>query len=250
MNLKSLHHLRLLERTKNSVVSLVEDKDHRKYVLKVSPISWHTDVEVHFLSSFYHENMSKIIDIQYVKKEVFMLFKPMKYDLYDFLFSFPKIHSNVIHYIVLQLTSVIYYLHSQKIAHCDIKLENILIDDNFHIELTDFGTIHFLNNNGKIHEIHGTTNYLAPETLIGLYDERVDLWNLGLVALCLFIRFNPFHPNCEYREVDFSMIPYQARDFIERLLLPVQDRMTIEQVMNHPYIKNNKLKTYKKLFNE
>lgn len=247
MKLTNLQQMRIIDITRNSSVYLVER--HRKsYALKVCKKNWHTDIEIHFLSSHQHENMSKLLDIEHESNNIYMLFKCMCGDLQKFIALYKKIDNQIIHYIILQLVNVIAYLQKEHIAHCDIKPENILIDDHYHIELTDFGNVHFLSNNGKIHNIYGTRSYLAPEVLTGLYDERVDLWGLGLICLILFAGYNPYDSTHSHKPFDFCKIPKQPRNFIRHLLLPVNERMTIEEVLDHPYIKNYKIETFKRLY--
>ena len=53
-------------------------------------------------------------------------------------------------------------MHAQNIVHCDLKLENTLIDDNFTLKLVDFGYSSYKNID-CINQILGTFAYMAPE---------------------------------------------------------------------------------------
>lgn len=61
------------------------------------------------------------------------------------------------------------YIHSQYIAHCDIKLENILIDNEGEVKICDFGISEKVNKEDGIIECKGITagtrQYKAPEQL-------------------------------------------------------------------------------------
>jgi serine/threonine protein kinase len=61
-----------------------------------------------------------------------------------------------------QVLVALKYCHSKCIAHRDIKLENILIDDEKNIKLIDFGFSTCIPNNKKIRIYCGTPSYMAP----------------------------------------------------------------------------------------
>ena len=68
------------------------------------------------------------------------------------------------------------YLHSQKIIYRDLKPENVLIDSEGHIRLTDFGLSKIMDSTYTF-SYCGTPEYLAPEIINGEgYDNSVDLW--------------------------------------------------------------------------
>ena len=60
-----------------------------------------------------------------------------------------------------QLINTLEYIHSQGIAHRDIKTENTLLDENFNLKLADFGLA--TNANQKSFNLCGTAGYLPPE---------------------------------------------------------------------------------------
>ena len=68
------------------------------------------------------------------------------------------------------------YLHTQKIVYRDLKPENVLIDSEGHIKLTDFGLSKiFFTGEKKAFSFCGTPEYLAPEILKGIgHDQAVD----------------------------------------------------------------------------
>uniref|UniRef100_A0A7N1A3S6 Receptor-like serine/threonine-protein kinase n=1 Tax=Kalanchoe fedtschenkoi TaxID=63787 RepID=A0A7N1A3S6_KALFE len=81
------------------------------------------------------------------------------------------------------------YLHSsceQKIIHCDVKPENILLHDNFQAKISDFGLSKLLSAEQSSHftTMRGTRGYLAPEWLTSsTISEKTDVYSFGMVLL-------------------------------------------------------------------
>ncbi|KAF7150026.1 hypothetical protein RHSIM_Rhsim02G0073800 [Rhododendron simsii] len=81
------------------------------------------------------------------------------------------------------------YLHSsceQKIIHCDVKPENILLDDNLHVKISDFGISKLLSReqSGLFTTMRGTRGYLAPEWLSNSpITDKSDVYSYGMVLL-------------------------------------------------------------------
>uniref|UniRef100_A0A803LJB3 Receptor-like serine/threonine-protein kinase n=1 Tax=Chenopodium quinoa TaxID=63459 RepID=A0A803LJB3_CHEQI len=91
------------------------------------------------------------------------------------------------------------YLHEEClewILHCDIKPQNILLDENFHPKVADFGLSKLMNRTGARHSsfsrIRGTRGYMAPEWVTNLsITSKVDVYSFGVVLLEIVTGENP-----------------------------------------------------------
>lgn len=93
------------------------------------------------------------------------------------------------------------YAHSQGIIHRDVKPDNIFVLENGNIKVADFGIAKMLKVTDRTHTdvIMGTPNYISPELVRGLsYDQRVDMFSLGVTIYELLTCRRPFDADNDY----------------------------------------------------
>ena len=87
-------------------------------------------------------------------------------------------------------------MHSQNIAHRDLKLENVLIDPKSEqVKIIDFGfSVHCKNDEGGLQQVLGTPCYMSPEIIDKkTYDPfKVDVWALGVLFYRILVGTYPF----------------------------------------------------------
>ncbi len=96
-----------------------------------------------------------------------------------------------------EIAEALDYAHSQGVIHRDIKPANILITEDGHAKVADFGVAR-LNQAMITHsgQIFGSPAYMAPEQLSrGVADARSDLFSLGVVLYSMITGFRPFQGN-------------------------------------------------------
>lgn len=82
----------------------------------------------------------------------------------------------------MKMLRAVKYLHKQNIVHRDIKLENFVIADGEEVKLCDFGiSVNLKEPKEHLQDMCGTKNYMAPEVYDMDYDNKVDIWSLGVV---------------------------------------------------------------------
>ena len=126
------------------------------------------------------------------------------------------------------------YLHhecSEWVIHCDMKPENILLDENLEPKIADFGLAKLLNRGGSnmsVSRIRGTRGYLAPEWVSSLpITAKVDVYSFGVVLLELLkgARVSDLDKN-EDEEVEM-VLKRMVRTIKEKLELDVSEQSWI-----------------------
>jgi len=88
---------------------------------------------------------------------------------------------------------VLQYLNSKRVAHRDLKLENILVDNDLNLKVADFGFATY-KNISKLQSYRGTKTYMAPEIKDSkTYDGRqVDIFSVGVILFIIVMGIFPF----------------------------------------------------------
>ena len=99
----------------------------------------------------------------------------------------------ILHYFY-EILQGLYYLHKNRVIHRDLKTLNIFLTENNHIKIGDFGVSKkLINNNIYAYTFVGTPYYLSPEICQNKpYDEKSDVWSLGVVLYELITLNKPF----------------------------------------------------------
>ena len=159
-----------------------------------------------------------------------------------------------------QLISATEYFHSLGIVHRDLKCENLLLDHNYNIVVSDFGFARasMINQETKKRILSqtfcGSYAYAPPEILRGIaYDGMLaDVWSLGVVLFTMVSASLPFDDSHlktlleqVMRPVHFSRrknISSEVKDLIRKMLQPdVQKRYDLPDIKEHIWIKGEKL---------
>jgi calcium-dependent protein kinase len=156
---------------------------------------------------------------------------------------------------VKQMLSAVFYLHTRGICHRDLKPENFLLafkDINSPLKMIDFGLSGRFAEDQPMSTKSGTPYYVAPEVLSGSYNEKCDLWSVGVLAYVLLCGYAPFNGNTDkdilqrvkigrfgFPEAEWHGVSNDAKDFIRRLLeLNPSKRMSAQEALDHRWIKS------------
>ncbi|KAJ2901521.1 hypothetical protein MKZ38_001706 [Zalerion maritima] len=99
---------------------------------------------------------------------------------------------------IAELGCALRYVHGQGIIHRDVKPDNVLLDGEGHVHLTDFNVASDVIPRKMLSSKSGTLAYLAPEVYAGNgYDVRADWWSLGVTFYECIYNKRPFEGNSE-----------------------------------------------------
>ncbi|KAG5198982.1 testis-specific serine/threonine-protein kinase 1 [Ovis aries] len=154
-----------------------------------------------------------------------------------------------------QLSSAVKYCHDLDVVHRDLKCENLLLDKDFNIKLSDFGFSKrcLRDDSGRLtlsKTFCGSAAYAAPEVLQGIpYQPKVyDIWSLGVILYIMVCGSMPYDDSNikkmlrvqkEHR-VNFPRSKHltgECKDLIYRMLQPdVTRRLHIDEVLSHCWV--------------
>lgn len=150
--------------------------------------------EVEIQCRLNHPNIIKLYGIFQDEKTVWLVLEMAEGgSLYEFIEKNGPLSSEQLRPIAFQLLAAILYLEKRNVIHRDIKLENILLDKNSSPMLCDFGwAVHKVDGLRK--SFCGTVLYLPPEMILRKpYDQKVDIWSLGVLFYELLAMRPPFY---------------------------------------------------------
>ena len=112
-------------------------------------------------------------------------------ELFLYLRSLGKLETMHAQLYAAQVVLMFEYLHAKEIVYRDLKPENLLINRDGYLKLTDFGFAKVVE--GRTYTLCGTPEYLAPEVLLSKgHGKPVDWWTLGILTYEMLAGRDPF----------------------------------------------------------
>lgn len=186
------------------------------------------EIEIH--SNLRHENILRFYGHFHDSKRVFLILEYAgKGELYKHLRKEQRFPEWKAAQYIAQMAAALKHLHKKHVMHRDIKPENILMGSHGEIKISDFGwSVHAPNN--RRNTMCGTLDYLPPEMIKpgsqeNFYDEKVDLWSLGVLTYEFLVGEAPFEdtPIMTQRRIARGemtvpgFVSAEAKDLIQRV---------------------------------
>ena len=159
--------------------------------------------EAAIMSQLDHSNIIQLLEFYTLPQRLILILEylPDSMDLFDYIDIRRRVSENNARLILRQLTSALCYLHEDhKIAHLDVKPENILIiSTTGQIKLIDFGAAQRITSN-LMTTFQGTRQYASPEILFQKsYDPiAADVWAVGVTFFKMVMGHLPFKRSRDY----------------------------------------------------
>jgi calcium-dependent protein kinase len=154
--------------------------------------------EIFIMCQLDHPNIVRLEEVYESHSEIYLVQELcLGGELFDRLDEQPDYHYTEAECarLVKQMLSAVRYLHSKGIIHRDLKLENFLFSSTemtSELKMIDFGLSKHFRYGEVQHEAVGTPYTVAPEVIRGSYDERCDIWAIGVITFLLLSGDPPF----------------------------------------------------------
>ncbi|KAG0294044.1 hypothetical protein BGZ98_001933 [Dissophora globulifera] len=216
--------------------------------------------EISVLRTIRHPNIIALFDVIETERYIGIVIEYASGgELFDHILAHRYLRERDACRLFAQLMSGVHYLHSKHIVHRDLKLENLLLDRNRNIIITDFGFANQFDSATRdlMSTSCGSPCYAAPELVIseGLYvGSGVDIWSCGVILYAMLAGYLPFDDDPSNPDGDNinqlynyilattlvfpDHISADARDLMRIMLVPDPTRRSnMRQIMTHRWLR-------------
>lgn len=200
-----------------------------------------------------HPNICRLLHAYEGKHDVWLVMELCGCELYSRLCERKAYKERDAADVMLQMLQAVNYLHSHRVVHRDLKLENWMYgaterDDR--LKLIDFGFSRVLSCSDEILDLPcGTLHYTSPEVLGRNYTSQCDMWSLGVICYMMLLGRPPFRGGNNMkiakailhsdfcRDGRWEYLSEDARDFVRQLLhKDAAERLTAKRALAHRWI--------------
>ena len=128
---------------------------------------------------------------------------------------------------------MISFLHSKNIIYRDLKLENIMFNENGYLTLIDFGNCKIIEDAQELESSFiGSPDYISPEVINGEgHNKMTDWWSFGVVLYELLHGEPPFHDDDKIERC-FDLICSSKVRFNSKIILTTETKDLITRLLN------------------
>uniref|UniRef100_A0A8C5P5Z2 calcium/calmodulin-dependent protein kinase n=1 Tax=Leptobrachium leishanense TaxID=445787 RepID=A0A8C5P5Z2_9ANUR len=211
--------------------------------------------EIAILKKLDHPNVVKLIEVLDDPSEdhLYMVFELVKRGPVLDVPTTKRLSEDQARFYFQDLIKGIEYLHYQKIIHRDVKPSNLLVGDDGHIKIADFGVSNqFEGQDAFLSNTVGTPAFMAPETLSETHKifsgKALDVWAMGVTLYsfvygqCPFMdeRILSLHNKIKNQPLEFPDQPdisEDLKDLIQHMLdKSPESRISVPEIKLHPWV--------------
>lgn len=258
----------ICERASKATYIIESTRTQKKYILKIKEdINYFEEDIYKILLHKNHKNVMRFVSFSQETDYYYFIYEFIEgCNLLEYIKNKGDLSENDIRDIIKQIIDGLYFIHQNHIIHCDLKLENIIINEKKEekeIQIIDFDlSIICDNEEGYIsNSIFGTLNYIAPESYdLCIYSKKSDIWQVGVILYILIAKkfphdseitlVNSYSNLCRqnvFKHIDLN-VPKEIinkRNFDSSLFTLLENmlnfdetrRYTLDQVMNSEWLK-------------
>ena len=212
--------------------------------------------EVSVLKHLSHPNIVRVFEFfeDRLRYYIVMELCPGR-ELFDLILASGHLSEVNSAHIMEQLLSAVSYCHSLHVVHRDLKPENVIVEDregDLYVKLIDFDSATFFDVSHQVRGYYGTTYYMAPEVILGDYDEKCDVWSLGVILYVLLSGRPPFwgytdrvvksaivNDPLSLNGKEWLSVSTSGKDLVARMLTKDQSRrISASEAFLHPWIQS------------
>ncbi|CAD8146178.1 unnamed protein product [Paramecium pentaurelia] len=174
-------------------------------------------------------------------------------DIFDKVLEYGNFDEQGALTIFIQIIRSVVYYQSLNIVHRDLKPENFLFQKNNDLDslyIIDFGLARVFQPGIQYQWTKaGTAYYVAPEVLQGTYDNRCDIWSIGVILYVLLCGYPPFYGENEHEillsiqkgKFDFDgpewkNVSMEVKQLICQILQPKIQRIDLKTILKHLWV--------------
>uniref|UniRef100_A0A8C8J338 non-specific serine/threonine protein kinase n=1 Tax=Oncorhynchus tshawytscha TaxID=74940 RepID=A0A8C8J338_ONCTS len=226
-----------------------------KYITKKMQKKEQVDHEADILSHVQHPQLVALTDTYESPTSLMLVFELLEGGrLLDYLVAHDELMEEKVAFFVKDTLEALQHLHTCRVAHLDLKPENLLVDLHVpvpSIKLIDFGDAVQVSRHRYVHLLLGNPEFAAPELIQGTaVSLSTDVWSAGVLAYVMLSGVSPFLDEsleetcvniCKldfcFPEDYFQGVSQAARDFISSTLLQDPRKRPIATVcLQHPWV--------------
>ncbi|XP_064457770.1 maternal embryonic leucine zipper kinase-like [Ornithodoros turicata] len=208
-------------------------------------------VEIAALKELSHQHICKLFQVIETDTRIFLV---LEYcpggELFDYIVERERLDEAEARQFFCQIVAAVAYIHYRGYAHRDLKPENLLLDEDQHLKLIDFGLCAKPKGGMAAHldTCCGSPAYAAPELITGqeYLGSQADVWSMGVLLYALVCGFLPFDDDnvaLLYKKIKRgeyecpSWLPEDTAELLSQMMeVDPKRRITITALLNHPWV--------------